>query len=104
MEHVIQMSDTEDDGYTPGTSEIRAAWVAWYDGKDSETPSWHVNEFDRWLRAHDNEVANKVWVESMHAVQNAINDAIQRDGEVGEETTLYIMNPYFEFKDDDDAG
>ena len=36
--------------YTPTTKEIRAAWAAWWEPReDREPPTWHPDEFDRWL-------------------------------------------------------
>ena len=36
--------------YTPTTKEIRAAWAAWWEPReDREPPTWHPDEFDRWI-------------------------------------------------------
>lgn len=79
--------DSTDDGYTPGTSEIRAAWTAWYDGDSAERASWHVNEFDRWLTEHDRQVAAEAWNNCILVVQTAMNET--PDG-----GTAVIYNPY----------
>ena len=57
--------------YTPTTAEVRGAWSAWYEPGDDR---WMPERFDRWLAAHDREVAAK-------ALEDAARAARIREGE-----------------------
>ena len=55
------------DEYTPTTDEIRRDWVQLsadaYSLVTDDADEVAVAEFDRWLEAHDREVAEKAWDE-----------------------------------------
>lgn len=53
------------DEYTPTTDVIRDAWVdSRWDQYGERPASEFFDEFDRWLAAHDAEVAARVWDEA----------------------------------------
>jgi len=61
------------DEYTPTTGDVRVAWMAYHIDATDESPmpmSGWSDEFDRWLAAHDREVAEAVVVRIAESVQN----------------------------------
>lgn len=71
------MNDTAE--YTPTTTDVLAAWLdahsadAWGGRIDVEArPKTRVAEFDRWLVAHDREVAARAREEALAEARDAI--------------------------------
>ncbi len=65
--------------YTPTTENIRSCYVyatEGYDGGLAIPEQQSKAEFDRWLAAHDAEVASKAWDEG---VSVALNHAIRNE-------------------------
>lgn len=80
--------------YTPTTEEVRRDYVACNSSPQASMSDDGVMvgdasyEFDRWLAAHDREVAEKAWDEGFMRANRLVNCRMCRG------TTVPKINPY----------
>ena len=79
--------------YTPTTEEMRE-WHVRHDWCGSQSRAQYEAEFDRWLKAHDREVAAKAWDQAVGSIR-------YEDG--SEVEIVYVTNPYRIKAGDSDA-